>query len=83
MSTLTNADFKAEKSTQLAWVVDELMRGAHITPMDALKGCGCFRLAAIIHILRKERGMPIHNMWHNDAITRKRYAKYVLMGAQS
>ena len=83
MSTLTNADFKAEKSTQLAWVVDELMRGAHITPMDALRGCGCFRLAAIIHILRKERGMPILNIWHIDTYTRKRYAKYVLRGARA
>lgn len=81
MSTLTNADFMATKASHIAWVLAELRKGAHITPMDALKGCGCFRLAAVIHVLRKERGMPILNIWHIDTNTRKRYAKYVLMGA--
>jgi len=78
MSTLNNEDFKAEKSSQINWVLSELLQGKEITPLDALHGCGCFRLAAVIHILRKEEGWPIVNVWNKDTRTKKRYAKYIL-----
>lgn len=37
--------------TQTQWIFDALKR-APITAMDALDGCGCFRLAARINDLR-------------------------------
>ena len=35
-------------------VLEHLRRGINITPLDALEQYGCFRLAAIIHMLRQE-----------------------------
>jgi hypothetical protein len=43
--------------TQNQWILDSLKRGP-LTPIDALNGCGCFRLAARIKDLR-EAGHPI------------------------
>ena len=40
--------------TQNQWILGRLKAGYEITPMDALKGCGCFRLAARINDLRTE-----------------------------
>jgi len=81
MATLTNKDFIAAKSTQISWVLDELLKGRHLTPMDALKGCGCFRLAAIIHIL-KRGGWNIVNVWHTSPKNKKQFAKYVMQSPQ-
>lgn len=38
--------------TQTGWILDRLIAGYSITPLDALKGCGCMRLAARINDLR-------------------------------
>lgn len=43
--------------TQTQWILDALQRGP-LTPLDALNGCGCFRLAARIGDLR-QAGHPI------------------------
>ena len=43
--------------TQTQWILDALQRGP-ITPMDALNGCGCFRLASRVLELR-QAGHPI------------------------
>jgi hypothetical protein len=43
--------------TQTQWILDALKRGP-ITPIDALNGCGCFRLASRINDLRNA-GHPI------------------------
>lgn len=52
-----------------------LEEGNVITPIDALNMFGCFRLSAIIFVL-KERGMNIKsNMVYNG---KKRYAEYFL-----
>ena len=52
-----------------------LEEGNIITPIDALNMFGCFRLSAIIFVL-KERGMNIKsNMVYNG---KKRYAEYSL-----
>ena len=45
-------------NTQTDWIRDRLEAGARLTPLDALHGCGCFRLGARIYDLRRE-GMPI------------------------
>lgn len=38
--------------TQTEWIFTALKRGP-ITPIEALDGCGCFRLGARIHELRQ------------------------------
>ena len=51
-----------------------------ITPMDALKFCGCFRLSARIHDL-KEEGHNIYKTMEyveTEEGTRKGYARYFL-----
>lgn len=42
----------ASKKTQTQWILEQLKRGP-ITAIDALNGCGCFRLAARINDLRR------------------------------
>ena len=41
-------------NTQKDNILAHLRRGYNITPLDALEQYGCFRLAAIIHMLRRE-----------------------------
>ena len=51
-----------------------------ITPLDALKLCGCFRLSARIFDL-KEAGHNIYTSWEEEITeegTHKRYARYIL-----
>ena len=51
-----------------------------ITPMDALKLCGCFRLSARIHDL-KDEGHNIYSEMETKKYedgTKKRYARYRL-----
>lgn len=43
--------------TQTEWVFQQLQSGP-ISQLDALRGCGCFRLAARINDLRRD-GHPI------------------------
>lgn len=38
--------------TQTEWILDRLKQGP-VTAIDALEGCGCFRLAARINDLRQ------------------------------
>lgn len=38
--------------TQTEWILDRLQQGP-VTAIDALDGCGCFRLAARINDLRQ------------------------------
>jgi hypothetical protein len=61
--------------TQLEMVLTHLMKGKAITPIEALERFGVFRLAAIVHSLRKE-GYQIAT----DLIGkgRNKYAKYTL-----
>lgn len=40
--------------TQEAWILSQLKRRRGLTAIDALNGCGCFRLAARISDLRKQ-----------------------------
>lgn len=40
--------------TQEQWILSTLKRKKKLTAMDALSGCGCFRLAARISDLRKQ-----------------------------
>ena len=42
------------KMTQMEMIRRHLHEGKSIDPMEALKEYGCYRLGAIIHMLRKE-----------------------------
>jgi hypothetical protein len=61
--------------TQTEWVLKKLRVGKRLTPIDALEGCGCFRLAAIVYILKRDG-------WNIETIivknNGKRYAQYVM-----
>lgn len=63
--------------TQTTWTLNKLRAGFGLTPIDALNGCGCLRLAAIVHILKKD-GWNIETMMQKDLITGKRYALYMM-----
>ncbi len=44
--------------SQSTWIHTQLIAGRKLTPLDALKGCGCMRLGARIWDL-KQRGYRI------------------------
>lgn len=56
-------------------ILSHLKRHGAITPMDALRRYGCFRLSARIYDLRF-RGYPIETTWVENG--HKRFARYVL-----
>ncbi|CAB4169100.1 Helix-turn-helix domain containing protein [uncultured Caudovirales phage] len=45
--------------SQEQWILEQLQQGKQVTPIDALNGCGCFRLGARIFDL-KQKG---HNIF--------------------
>ena len=65
------------KTTQTTQILKALKDGARLTPMDALKRFGCFRLSARIADLRK-KGFRIVNEWRTE--NGKRFAEYRLEG---
>ena len=65
------------RSTSQELVILELLEsGVKVTPMMALNRCGCFRLAEVIHTLRK-KGHPIKTN-RIESHTGNRYAEYSL-----
>ena len=64
--------------TQTQQISAHLKQRRSITPLEALADYGCFRLAAVIHKLRKE-GMPIISERKTDLRTFKHYAMYYLV----
>lgn len=58
-------------------ILEHLKSGNTITPVDALRDFGCFRLAARIDELR-HRGFDIETI--NEKRNGKKYARYVLRG---
>lgn len=67
--------------TQTEWVLNKLRNNISVTPIDALNGCGCFRLAAIIFILRED-GWNIETVPEKNLLTNKTYARYVMQTPQ-
>jgi len=59
-------------------ILMELKRGNEITPLDALKHFGCFRLSARIENLRKQ-GFPIATRI-KELDNGKRVASYYMVG---
>lgn len=68
---------KAENATQKDMILDYLKLGQSLTPMEALKYFGCFRLASRISDLRR-KGYAIDRTMVEDKKTGKRYASYSL-----
>lgn len=65
------------QDTQRAQIRAWLSEGNSITPIQALEMFGCFRLSAIIYILKYDDGMPIETEMVYEA-KGKRHAKYYL-----
>ena len=61
------------KESQKKLIESYLLSGNKITPIDALTKFSCFRLAAVVHVLRKE-GMNILSNMHTHS--GKKYAVY-------
>lgn len=61
--------------TQENSILKDLLRGCSITPLDALKKYGCFRLSARIYNLRAE-GYNIQMVWVQK--NGKKFAKYFI-----
>jgi len=68
---------KAKNTTQKDMILDYLKLGQSLTPMEALKYFGCFRLASRISDLRR-KGYSIDRTMVEDKKTGKRYASYSL-----
>lgn len=66
----------AEK-TQTQAIKDMLESGRHVTPIDALNECGCFRLAARIADIKKT-GLAIKTRLVKNPETGKNYAEYYI-----
>lgn len=65
--------------TQKEMVLQDLKAGKQITPLDALRNYGCFRLASIIHTLRQE-GHAIKTETIDNG--KKKFASYKLEYSQ-
>ena len=63
------------RKSQKQLVKEYLLDGGIITPLDALREYGCFRLSAIIFVLRQE-GMDIKTRTSEG---KKKYAIYSLV----
>jgi len=67
--------------TQLKSIRKHLKRYGSITPLEALEEYGCFRLAAVIHILREKYKIKTKMIKHRSKLGNvTRFAKYIFKG---
>lgn len=66
------------KTSQKEMILEYLQLGHALTPLEALRYFGCFRLGARIADIKKE-GYNIHSELVHDPKTGKRYASYILI----
>lgn len=66
-----------KRVTDTEKVLEWLKEKGSITPMDALRGFGCYRLGARIWDLRHRFGVMIRTEWVKSDAGEK-YARYVL-----
>jgi hypothetical protein len=64
--------------TQETQILNHLKTGAKLTPIDALNNFQCFRLAAVVHSLKK-KGHDIHSTKISDPRNGKSYAQYSMI----
>lgn len=65
-------------STQSQMILEYMMEGHSITPVEALEKFGCFRLGARIWELVHKEGYLIYKEMVKDPKTGKRYAQYYM-----
>lgn len=65
-------------STQGQMILEYMMAGHPITPIEALEKFGCFRLGARIWELVHKEGYLIYKEMVKDPKTGKRYAQYYM-----
>lgn len=65
-------------SSQKARILEHMMMGHSITPLEALNSFGCLRLGARIADIKAE-GYLVHTEMIKDPRTGKRYAQYSLV----
>jgi len=63
--------------SQKTQILEHLKEHGSITPLEALRLFGCFRLAARIHELRRKEGWPIQERDERNATST--YARYILI----
>lgn len=66
------------KTSQKEMILEYLQLGHALTPLEALRYFGCFRLGARIADIKKE-GYNVHSELVHDPKTGKRYASYILI----
>lgn len=66
--------------TQTETILAHLKNGGSITPIDALRDYGCFRLAARIKEIRDE-GHDVQTTWDTDGT--KKWARYSLAASRN
>ena len=65
-------------TSQVVIIHDLLKEGVKVNPQMALNRCGCFRLASVIHILRKQHGEDYIKTNRIKSHTGNVYAEYSL-----
>ena len=72
-----NKKGKTMNKSQYEYILEALLDGDSITPIDALDKWGCFRLAAAIYNIKKN-GYKVKTTIVKNKLTKKRYARYSL-----
>ena len=72
------------RRTQKEMVLNHLQTEGNITPWEALKNYGCFRLAAVIFKLRREHKIITQDIENINKFGDKvRHAKYLYVGEKT
>lgn len=69
---------KSSKKSQTQAIREYLLQGHTLTPLEALEKFGCFRLSAIIYVLKHGEGLKIETDNRVDDRTGKKYATYYI-----
>lgn len=78
MAKININDNSVQSGSQKDRILDYLMEGHSLTPLEALNLFGCFRLGARIADI-KGMGYLVHTEMVHDRRTGKRYASYSLV----
>lgn len=70
-----------KKPSQKTQILRHMLAGRSITPLEALRLYGCFRLGARIADLRRDGHPVVSEKSWLDPVTGKRYARYSLPGS--
>lgn len=65
------------ENSQVAMVLNHLQEGKEINPIEALNKYGCFRLGAVIYVLKNE-GYNISSRIHRFKKPSGRYGHYAI-----